>query len=85
MTSKTTGPQAPSADARARCHEALDLVAAALRKHQDDWNANRIHGKTFNEYFGPLAEHQLKLLKILAALDSTGSESWDSIVDRDKI
>lgn len=84
-TSKTTDPSAPSADVRARCHEALVLVATALRKHQDDWNAGKIHGQTFNSYFGPLAEHQLKLLKILAALESSGSEDWDSIVDRDKI
>lgn len=85
MPPKTMAPLAPSADVRTRCHEALDMVSTAIRKHQADWEAGKIHGQTFNSYFGPLAEHQLKVLKILAALESLGSEDWDSIVDNDKI
>ncbi len=85
-TSKTTDPHPPSADGRARCHEALDQVSAALKKLQADWDAGKFsHGSTFIETFGPLAEHQVKILKILAALESKGSVDWDSILDDDKI
>lgn len=83
--SKTTGLSLQSADAQARCHQALDQVAAAIKKLQDEWDAGKHSGKTYVEYFGPLAEHQIKVLKILAALEAKGSANWDSILDDDKI
>jgi hypothetical protein len=73
-----------SHDLKAHCLAALSQIHKALDDVHHKYQTGKINS-SYLELFGPLAAHQLQVMKILAAIESGRDASWESLVDQDKI